>query len=56
MNRWRMGEKRGSKETDGCPLRSSKLSKAEGHHLPHCYNCDASYERSPGSKQHKLVP
>jgi hypothetical protein len=23
MNRWRVGEDRGSKETDGCPLTSS---------------------------------
>jgi hypothetical protein len=36
MNRWRVGEDRGSKEKDGCPLTPS-------HDLAHCLSIASHY-------------
>jgi hypothetical protein len=48
MNRWRVGEDRGSKETDGCPLTVASFSRQ---------NIDAnSMVKSPQDAKHILPP
>jgi hypothetical protein len=42
MNRWRVGEDRGSKETDGSPLTHMTLDEEDGFIQRIMANCDAA--------------
>jgi hypothetical protein len=46
MNRWRVGEDRGSKETDGCPLTNALPL------LMHMYQCATKTDTSPRHTTH----